>query len=249
MDIAANDQRFENSRGKRGCLKSPRSGFSILELILALGIMAVMAGSVLMVYTNAVRIDSRSRELSEAIFRSYMIFKTIEDDISRSVAYRFLAPDGNGDVPAFVGEKDRLAFVKDTPKGLRWIDFSFEDPEQGTVRTTVMGRRYSKNQDQLLEETIVDRTARSLTRQEFLLNKRSPDETDKELKEIVVSGLYPEDLTFQYGRYEKNTGLIWANSWNDLNLPSAIRVDVRLSKDLSVPGAVYSKVIVLPAGF
>ncbi len=241
---------MSSMKGKGYHLNSKMSGFSILELILALGITAVMAGSVFMVYTHAVRLESRSRELNEVTLRSYMIFKTIEDDIGRSVAYRFRAGDGNGEVPAFLGEKDRLAFVTETDQGLRWVDYSLDEPEtEGTVRTTIMGRRYSRNEDQVLSESITENKTRAFKRQLSLFDAATPDDSRHEQTEIIVPGVGPEDISFQYARSQKQSGLAWAASWYDLDLPSAIRVDVRLYAGQSQQGIQYSKVIVLPTGF
>lgn len=249
MNASLMVHRNVSKKGKWHHLNSKMSGFSIIEVILALGITAVMAGSVFMVYANAIRLETRSRELNEVTFRSYMIFKAIEDDIGRSVSYRFRAPDGNGEYPGFIGEKDRIVFAVQTQQGLRWVEYSLQDPSDEVIRKTTVGRRYYKNEDQVLDQTIIERKARSLVRQQSLLNSVSPDDSRKEGSEVVVNGLYPEDFSLMYGSPDKNAGIVWKDAWNDPVLPSAIRVDVRISRNPTEAVNGYTKVIVLPAGF
>lgn len=230
------------------CYNLSRSGFSVLELILALGIAAVMGSSVFMVYANAVRLESRSRELNEITFRTYMIIKTIEDDIGRSVLYRFRSADGNGEIPAFVGSSQRLAFVRQTPQGLRWVEYSLEDTTQAVIRKTALGRRYSNNEDQALEQRVLDIKSRTLIRQQSLFDSSTPGDSRKEEREIVAQGLHAQDFSFKYGKSEKNTQINWKNTWDDLELPSALRVDVRFSKGSKDALNGFSKVIILPVG-
>ena len=230
--------------------KSPGSGFSLIELILGLGLAAVMGVSVFMVYANAVRLDAYSKGLSENIFRTFMTFKVIENDLGRVASYRYRVQGSDSEEFAFVGQEGRLAFVARTPHGLNWVEyFTQEDAQQAIVQSTALGRRYERNTDQTLERAVSEQKGQRLMRQEIAFNGMPPAGDVKDEAQVLTRGIAAGGMTFYYGKVSGNSGLVWSDSWEGSTLPAAIRVEARMRNDRSGRMSQYSKVVLLPVGF
>lgn len=247
--------RHSQSRINRSIDRSRRSGkcygsgFSLIELILGLGLAAVMGASVFMVYANAVRLDAYSKDLSENIFRTFMTFKVIENDIGRVASYRYRVDGSGSEEFAFVGQEDRLAFVSRTPQGLNWVEYyTQEDAAQTVLKSTAMGRRYDRNSDQTLNKTVYDKKGQSLIRQEIAFNAMPPSGDVKDGARVLARGIAADGVSFYYGKISGNSALVWSDSWKEATLPAAIRVEARMRNDRAGRMSQYSKVIFLPVG-
>ena len=224
-------------------------GFTVMELIVVLGITAVMAGSVYRIYTNALKIDIESRSISDSLLRSYMIFKSMDDDLGRGIAYRVTLPGDSNPSLVFEGTSKTLAFVKETPEGLRWIRYALDEPEKVVIQGTYIGKRYTKNEDQDLKVSQQAEANQWFIRQETPFEGLSPAEMDKVGKEILSKNIKAQGIKFYYAQPSATSGLTWVETWHEFNLPAAIRVDVRLTPGSSDRVLEFSKVILLPTGF
>ena len=224
------------------------AGLTLVELLLGLGIMAAMGGSVYMVYANAVRIDTQSRLAGEFSFESYIIFKAIEDDLGDFVNYRYKRPGDMEERLALSGQEDALGFVRESPDGLQWVSYELDTPAVSVVRKTVMGRHYKTNTDQLLDLKQTDGPFKQMIRKRIAFNGMPPEY--QVLPEgRMVSGRMPDGgLKFFYAQNSDSNGLTWSNQWHQLDSPAVIRVVLRLSKGASGRTAEFSRDFLLPVG-
>lgn len=228
--------------------KCPNDGFTVMELVLALGLMMVIAACLYMVYSNAVHVDKQSRRLNESMVKGYMIMKSMEDDVLHAVGYRYYDRDQKQEVLMFKGESDHLAFVRETGRGLRWVEYAPQATAHGVVRTTVMGIRSRRNEDLRLEQTTGSAREEWFVRRQAAFQGKPEDNADRMEQEILTKHLAPEGIVFSYGRYEQGQGLVWSGVWEDTRLPAAVRIDLKVTGSGREEGFQLSKVIVLPTG-
>ncbi len=223
------------------------SGFTVIELILALALTAIIGVSLFTVYNNAVRADAQSRRLYDSMIKGYMMLTTFEEDVSKAVNYRYHPSGQSSDQLLFYGETDQLSFVKETGVGLQWIQYTTKRPQQAVIRATTVGQRFKKNQDQILENDAPGGSELQMfiRRQSVFLGK--PDTTfAPDNDEIMTKRLLSQGLVFSYGRVSQQ-GMIWTQRWNDSSLPAAIKVDLKVASDGENRSFDLSKVIMLPA--
>lgn len=205
-----------------------RTGFTLLETILGLGIFAVMASCVFLIYTNAVRIDYESRRLSDLSMESYWTLSSIAEDLESSAAYRY-GTEGE-DHPVFDGNADSLRILVEGERSLQWVSYALADQHKGTVRKTVLGRRLKKNEDQVLSERSTQGALEVLTRVTSEFKGRPLTEKDPLAAEVLTKRI--DGLTFLYG-VKTESGLSWQKEWRKPEPPAAVRVVLRLADESS----------------
>lgn len=219
-----------------------------MELILGLGIMAAMGGSVYLVYANAVQIDVRSRMRGDLSFESYMIFRSIEEDLGRFVNYRYKINKDNEERLALSGEGNTLSFIRESPDGLQWVSYELNEPQEGVIRKTQMGRRSAKNSDQTLVLERSDIQVRQLVRKNALF-KGLPLQHEEVMQiQTVSSSITDAGLKFYYADNIDKVGLTWLDQWHQLDSPAVIRVVLSLWQGASGGKAEFSRDFLLPVG-
>lgn len=213
---------------RRFYLSKNRAGFTLLETILGLGIFAVMASSVFLIYTNAVRIDNESRRLSDLSMESYWTLSSIAEDLESSAAYRY-GTEGE-DHPVFDGNTASLRFLIEGDRYLEWVTYGLAERNNGTVRKTVLGRLLKKNEDQVLNERSTQGALEVLTRVTSEFKGRPQTEKDPLSAEVLTKRI--DGLTFLYG-VKNEGGLSWQKEWHKPEPPVAVRVILRLADEAS----------------
>jgi type II secretory pathway component PulJ len=206
------------------------AGFTVIEMVLGLGIFAVMAASVFLIYTNAVRIDRESRRLSDLSMESYWTLSSIAEDLESSVAYRY-GSEGE-DRPVFDGNGDSLRILVEGERSLQWVSYGLADQADGTVRKTILGRRSTRNVDQVLSEHSTEGALEVLTRVTSDFKGRPLTDKDPVAAEILTSRIDAGGLKFLYG-VNGSDGLSWKTEWHKPEPPAAVRVIVRLTDQSS----------------
>lgn len=221
------------------------SGLSLLELVLGLGIFTAMAGSVYLIYTNAVRIESESRRLSDWSSESFWVLKAIEEDLGNMVPYRYLENNAGEERSLFAGTEGTITFVAETSEGLQWVSYRMEAEEAGTIRQTLIGRRQQKNEDQVLSEERIERSRQILTRK--TASFKGVDVTDQDWTSSEIMTKNAQDLQFSYAGNVEGSELAWMDQWREPGAPAAVRVVLGLGHEHS-PGLRLTKDILVPIG-
>lgn len=193
-------------------MKSPKTcwlenkGFTLLELMLSITILAVM----LTIVFGAFRIGARAWEKGEAAVEEHQHLRIVLGRITRQLAAATLpAAADPQEAPAyFKGDARELAFVSQVPliprneRGLVYVRY---DVRPGQDRT---------NQLVFDEHTI-------------LIADQGEDRTPvKEKAILLLTGL--EAISFEYlGQGQRTESLAWRSSWDSLQdqgLPRAIKM-------------------------
>jgi prepilin-type N-terminal cleavage/methylation domain-containing protein len=225
-----------------------RHGFTLLELLLALGITAVMGSSVYLVYANAVRIDRESRRLGDVTFDSFMVVRTLERDLGRLVYYRYAEPGETTEQAVFEADDDRLAFVIQDDDGLKWVEYLLVQQPQDQVRSTQLGQRTKGNVDMVVERSIQQKPRSMFLRKLQLFKGRTPAGDEDIRQEILTDNIASDGLEFYYAEFKQNNGLSWSKTWKQSARPAALRVVLRLLDPDSGRTFEISKDLLMPTG-
>ena len=232
----------------QGFKDQKRAGFSVIELILGLSIFAVMASSVYMIYANAVRIDAQSRRLGDLSSESYWVLKAFEEDVENMVAYRYRKEGTDEQHVAFIGEEDSMSFVTEGDDALQWVSYRLESQPSGTVQQTLLGKRLRKNEDQILEEERTEKRRETLTRRTAPFKGLPPQDTDPLSSEILTKNVATQGIKFFYAGSALKNGLSWKSQWQELGVPAAVRVVIRMVDENSFQVLELTKDILVPVG-
>lgn len=80
-------RRCEHRRRRRGFKAAP--GFTLLELLVAAGLVAIVAGALLAAFSGGVRVWERARSWDEAFVQAMVGLEQMERDIRNAAASRF----------------------------------------------------------------------------------------------------------------------------------------------------------------
>lgn len=229
-------------RGRR-----THAGFTVIEVVLGLGIFAVMGMSVIMIYTNAVRIDGESRRLSDLSMESYWTLAALEEDFQNSAAYRYDTQGQDEIQPVFDGEENSIRMLVEGPQSLQWVSYRLVTPEEGSVHKTVLGQRLSSNTDQVLSErSTAEGTLQILTRLTADFKGRPLVEKDPVASEILTKRI--AGFKFLYA-VKTDGGLSWKEEWHKPEPPAAVRVMLKLGDGSSRDVLEFSRdILVSSAG-
>lgn len=208
-----------------------QDGFTIIELIMGLGIFAFIAVSVFLVYNNAIKVDRMSSRLSELSHEAYWTLVTLEEDLQRAVPYQYQDDLQNHSVPFFTGDARSLSFLAETPNGLQFVSYDLNSPEAEQTIETRLGEHYTKNEATVISELNETEGLFTLVRRSSQFQGRpivlSPDLPAEILSQRITS----DGLQFAYGKKLSNSGkpeFEWLTKWTDPEPPDAVRIALKV---------------------
>lgn len=232
-------------------MKRRIKAFTLIEMLLGLGLFSIIALSLYGAFASGMKIERRS-EGGNRIYREIRwSLDKITDDLENMVSYDF--SNSYPEKTAFLGEAHRLSCVVPTESGLTTVNYYLKLPEEGSVYTTVVGKRYNKNTNMVVrfEEQL---SVNLLVREEksFIESLQAESGTTPEL-DILSARVAEDGLTFYYAYLEgeeENAQIIWKDSWAFDYLPSGIRVELNLIPfDRTEDAVTIRRDVFIPIGF
>lgn len=199
-----------------------RQGFTLVELLLALLVFALLSGGLYGVLHGALRFDLSARKLHA----SSRDIRLGLDQLAREIENAFAYPQVvDGQTVAFEGERGRIMFYLAQPDGLRRVEY-FSGDLARTVTTEV---RHLSNVRELAPD--FDKEARSL----YLL--RSSQSLPDFWRQIpgsaqimgVAGGLGGQGAEFSFGEIDVQGRVAFRDSWKADRLPDVVRIRCSLS--------------------
>lgn len=139
------------------------AGFTLLEVLVAVAIFALIGIASHRMLVSAIRVDSQTREQEQQLRQLLRAMTSLERDVEQAVARPILASDG-GDEPAFWSDPDGL--------GLHWTRAGWSNP-QAAPRAQLQRVHWRHEDSNLLREywPVLDRADDSAAqRQQVLQN-------------------------------------------------------------------------------
>ncbi len=193
-------------------------GFTLIEVLLAVTIMAVIATGIYTTFAQGLRLWRRAIEIKPDI-ESNLIFEKAAADLKN------LFP---GKKPPFKGEQNALEFLTYSPQDLT-------DEDGHRIKQPVFVRY------------LYDASAGTLMRSEESLRRQlaPKKETDESL--LKPLGLILKDCSFEYYHQDTEKKIFeWKSFWKDTCPPKAVRISLRYDDGNKTGYQV--KILPVPAG-
>lgn len=217
-----------------------RRAFTLIELLLALSIFAVVALCVYGTFWAGVRLNQRSEGESAAYHQIRLTLDLMSVDLENAVPYDFTS--SYPEKTAFTGEKDAITFFSPTGKGLKVIRYYLDSPRQGVVHKVVIGATHERNVDIIADYREQEVQLRDLVREEWDLPDYLGGTTgEHHLTEVVANNIGENSLKFSYGYMLIPAGnegnqtddvYEWRGKWTQGDIPLMVRVEM----DFFLPG-------------
>jgi len=224
-----------------------RHGFTLIEVLLAAMIVAMMGGTLYATFAAGFKLDHRIKQTFLDLDDSRIIIEQLHRDLGRAVNYDF-----RGSLPeqkAFFDNDEALIFVIDDGQQLRWVRYQIVADQKGQVNSTQLGSTTAKN-IAVSNISTKERTLLTLVRDEgdfsqLLLIEQvlAPDKSEVLTKRIADKGwenFYAPTVTSQ-AKTE------WRKEWKENYLPGAFRVSFSLQNEKGQIKKITSDFL-LPAG-
>lgn len=120
-----------------------KRGFSLIELLLALSIFAVVVVCVYGTFWAGMNLSNRSNEEQKVYHQMRLALELMSVDLENAVPYDFT--NSYPDKRAFEGSEQAIVFLAASPEGLKAIRYSLEPADEGRIHRVVVGKTQTRN--------------------------------------------------------------------------------------------------------
>jgi len=212
-------------------MKNQRKAFSLVELLLGLGIFSFIASGIYMTFANGVRLNQKADQVGRVYREMRWSLEKMAHDLENLRSYDFSA--SYPQMKPFTGEKDKIAFLLADNEGLKKVSYYLTALNWGTVHKTLVAR-HSQMPSSITVDVQQGVKSYSLARQELpfidALQLVAPQENIENF-DLLASGIAPDGLKFSFAYLEgsqNNTQIVWKNNWDKNYIPSGVRILINL---------------------
>ena len=228
-----------------------QQGFSLIELLLALGIFSLIALTLYSTFATGMGISKRSEKVDRVYREARWAIEKMARELENMASYNFR--NSYPEREDFIGESNQLTFLHPTDKGLKVIRFLTQNLEFGSVHKTVVGEHSDRNVSVVTDFKEQATGTVALVREEKDFLDSLSGETNVPKKTSVLSAkVAKEGLKFSYpylGSSEDEEKIIWKDVWEHNYIPSAIRLEVTFVNPSSQEGLLpVERTVFIPTG-
>ncbi len=206
-------------------IKANKNAFTIIELILGLGLFAVIGLIVYSTFVSGIRL-SRSFDVENEVYREVRLtFDLISQELENTFVYDFAG--SNPEYVGFKGDQTKIKFLAVVKNELKLIQYSLNKPTESRIYQTIIGDTYAKNVSTTLVNQYNQKINYLIREERSFLDAFEEAPEKKPDFEIISVHIKENSLKFSYGYFEdeKATELTWRNDWNLQDLPKVVRVE------------------------
>lgn len=230
---------------KRDMARFNRQGFTLVEILLAVMIVVMLAGSLYATFAAGLKLDHRSKQVFRDLDESRTIMEQLYRDFGRTVSYDFRG--SFPDKKTFFADNTTLLFFIDNGEQMRWVRYQLLVPEKGKIAETRLGTVSKRNETVTLFSSI-ESGLRTLVRDEgdflsFFDQNVKPDRS-----EVLSRRMTEKGFVVSCARtIEGQPAMEWSVGWNEDFLPAAVRVQVSFKTQEGLIKD-FTRDFLLPAG-
>ncbi len=226
--------------------------FTLVELLLALIIFAIIAVSLYSMFSNGLKVHVRAQDIGKTYRQLGLAYDLLENDLQKAINYDFSG--SYPDKKSFTGEPNRLQMMVPEDGNLWVIEYFLGRPQSGKVHKTIVGG-HVKSPKEVIVSADEDKSTW------FLMRKRTPfpsflaqsDQGSDE--EVIISGLIKDGFALAFGVVSQDPNnlqlvgkVLYKESWVDAGLPQIVKVNVSIDADGDGKVLQLSRVFDLPIG-
>ena len=216
---------------KRNKLFCVCRGFTLIEILLTVMIVALIGGSLYAVFAAGFKLDHRIKQSFIDLDESRFIIEQMERDLGRAVFYDF-----RGSFPeqkAFLDNGVALIFIIDDGRQLRWVRYHVGLEQKGKVESTQLGVTTSRNVAASNINT-TEKSLQALVRDEGDLSGLFiPDqEPQPDKSEVLTHRIADKGWDLSYApAVTAQAKVEWRSDWKEDYLPGAVRLNFALQNE------------------
>ncbi|MBI5150013.1 MAG: prepilin-type N-terminal cleavage/methylation domain-containing protein [Candidatus Omnitrophica bacterium] len=233
--------------------KSSRA-FTLIELVLALSIFAVVAVCVYGTFWSGINLSRRAESEGAVYHQMRLAFDLMSAELENAVFYDF--SDSYPEQTAFEGEAGQVTFLTAARDGLKVVRYHLAAPQEGRVHQVMIGKTFKRNVSTLADYREEGGRLYDLIREqwdfaEYLSGIAGEDHQE----EIVATGITADGLKFSFGylpegkEKEDANGYEWHDKWTHSYIPLMVRIEMRarqpravgMSKNVFIPDGLWGK--------
>ena len=195
--------------------------FTLIELLLALTIGAIVGLCIYNMFWSAVKLDDRMRRVHDNYMELLMADQGLTHDLENALDLDYSASYPEAKV--FDGNPREFSFLTQTAGGIKRVRYYSGLYDQGSLTKSMIGRVTNSS-----HETKGSLPVDFLLRQESSLADWLNETTNDSSVEVLAAGLKKGSFNCQYAPASKelNTngakGIVYKDSWDDKGLPLAV---------------------------
>lgn len=207
-------------------MRENRQGFTLVEILLTVMIVAFLGGSLYAVFAAGLKLDHRAKQSFIDLDENRLLSEQFYKDLGRVVFYDF-----RGSVPdrkSFSFNGKEFIFLIEDKDQLKWVRYLLVVPAKGQIKQTRLGV-VSKRNVAVSNLTSTQASLLDLVRDENDF-AHFFTATDEPQKREVLSRRVPEDgmRIFCSPSFTGAQKIDWESSWDKNFLPAAVRVSLSL---------------------
>ncbi len=222
-----------------------RGGFTLIEVLLTVTIVAFLAGSLYATFAAGLKLDRRAKQSFVDLDENRLLVEQLYKDFGRIVSYDF-----RGSLPdrkSFSFDGKELIFLVEKDGELQWVRYTLAAVAKGEVKETRLGI-VSKRNVAVSNITNTQASLLTLVRDEndfahFFNSADAPQKRTVLSRRVSADSLKVFFVPVLLGQPK----IEWESSWDKSFLPSAVRVSVSIVSE-SATSQKFTRDFVLPAG-
>ncbi|MFA5261178.1 MAG: prepilin-type N-terminal cleavage/methylation domain-containing protein, partial [Candidatus Omnitrophota bacterium] len=229
-------------------------GFTFLEILLALSLVSVLAGSLYATYASGIQIHKRAQKLEQWSRSAFWSFDAMALDLENMLPYH--SPAGAASVPDdfFEGTSSGLKLLCSTEEGMKEVRYFLKDADYGTVHKVIVGSRSRAVNAPITIEMSEHSRVQFLAREEraFPAEGGQSEMPLGEGLEILNRYVLKDSLKFSFAETTRAAAwgdIQWETAWKKPALPSLVRIEMTLVNPQAPEETVnLQKDVFIPAG-
>jgi type II secretory pathway component PulJ len=203
---------------------SERAGFTLVEVLLGLGICAIIGASVNNLFFSGIKLDDKLRRAHDNYLELLIADQVLTRDLENAVSLS-MNPEYK-DLKIFDGQQKELSFLTVTPAGIRRVRYFSGTVDWGNVTKVIIGKKVSRLSNTSFSKGPLP--IEFLLRQESSLAQWANQSDSKPATQIVSAGLKKDTFRCSYVPFTKDLnisgskGLDYTDNWDGQGLPMSV---------------------------
>jgi prepilin-type N-terminal cleavage/methylation domain-containing protein len=222
-------------------LRHNKHSFTLIELILALGIFSIISLSLYGSFWTGMKIHQRSQNNTDVVFQIIRALKEISQEMEKAVYF------SSETFKAFEGLSQEIIFLVPSSQGLQQIRYFLMPAEDTPIYQLIFKEQETFGHTQTFLDASRE-TRFALMREESALTAQSSKEQEVLSLDIASGGL---KFYYAYIDIEKDPPTIeWKDAWEQEYLPAGIKIQLTfLDPQSALNRRDIERFVYLPTGF
>ncbi|HQP11615.1 MAG TPA: hypothetical protein PK470_02525 [Candidatus Omnitrophota bacterium] len=242
------------ARPGRELQRQGRRRVTFLEILLALSLVSILAGSLYATYAAGLQIHKRAQKLEQWSRSAFWSFDAMARDLENMLPYHSPAESAEALDDFFEGTSSGLKLLCAGEDGLIEVRYFLQEPDYGTVHKVIVGGRTAHVSTPVTIETNADGRVQCLVREERPFPSGGGEAVLPlgEGLEILNRYVLKDSLKFFFAETSRGAAsdeVLWEPSWEKPDFPSLVRIEMTLVNPQDLEETVtLRRDVFIPAG-